>query len=194
MKRSALLLVALLFVGCATSGYAPDAWSSPAPDDVTPAPSFLMATEPSEQAPPDSTLPTPVEEQEKSDFPRHGLSVLMRYVTENRAEGGWAIGLDYTYRFEQSWAVGAFGEYLSGDFDVWVTGVMGYWFPLRGLGIGVGPGVEIAEGGNDRFLGRVGIFYEFEEGAFFISPAVFADFLDDGDVALLLGGNIGMLF
>ena len=194
MTRSALLLVALFFVGCATTGYAPDGWSATGPDDFVPEPRVLMATEPAEQAPPDSTLPSPVEEKEESGFPRQGLSVLMRYVTEDRADGGWAIGLDYSYRFDQSWAVGAFGEYLSGDFEVWVAGVMGYWFPLRSLGIGVGPGVELTESGENRFLGRVGIFYELEAGAFFFCPAVFADFLDDGEIALLLGANIGMIF
>ena len=194
MTRFALLLVVLFFFGCATSGRAPDGWSASGPDGFTPERRVLVATEPTERVPPATTRPEPVADEEGSEFPRHGLSVLMRYVTENRAEGGWAIGLDYAYRLEQSWAVGAFGEYLSGDFDVWVAGLIGYWYPIRQVGIGVGPGVEISEGKQDRWLGRVGIFYEFEEKNWFIAPAIFADFLDDGEVALLLGGNIGMIF
>jgi hypothetical protein len=195
MTRFALLLVALFFVGCASSGYAPDGWSASDPTGFAPENPVLVATEPAERTPPATTLPEPVENEEaESDFPRHGLSVLMRYVTEERADGGWAIGLDYAYRFQESWAVGAFGEYLSGDFDVGVVGLMGYWYPIRQLGIAVGPGVEFNESGKERALARVGVFYEFEEKSFFIAPAIFADFLDDGEVALLLGGNIGMTF
>lgn len=197
MKPYALLLVAFFFIGCASSGHAPDGWSYPGPVDDAPAARVYVATEPAEQTPPSTTRPEPVEDEEESEFPRNGLGVSMTYVNENRSEGGWAVGLEYSYRFNRSWAIGGIGEYLSGDFDVFVLAALGYWFPLErveGLGIGFGPGVELNEGQKDRWLGRVGVFYEFEEKNFYIAPEIYADFLDDGDIAVMVGGTIGIFF
>lgn len=201
MKRFALLLAVSLSVGCASSGYLPGAWDAPATADYSPSRSVIVATEPTvppaEQAPPPPTgvaAPEEAEPEEESEFPRHSVGVALNYVTENRAEGGWAVGLEYAYRFNRTWAVGGFGEYLSGDFEVGVFGVLGYWFPWRSLGVVIGPGVEISEGQQERWLARAGLFYEIEAGDFFIAPSVYADFLDDGDVALMVGGTIGMFF
>jgi len=193
MKCLAPLFPVLLLVGCATSASVSEGWSAPDPEGFGAAARPLVASEPVEP-PPVTFEGRPLGEPREIEFPRHGLSVLMRYVTENRAAGGWAIGLEYGYRFEESFAAGAFAEYLGGDLDVGVAGLMGYWYPVRAVGIGVGPGIEKGEGEPERFLARVGVFYEFEEGKFFACPAIFADFMDDGDVALLLGGNLGMLF
>lgn len=137
--------------------------------------------------------PVQLPRQGEEQFKRHSLSVLTRYVTEDRAEGGAAIGLDYEYRFVEEWGASVFAEYVGGEIEASVFGAMLNYHLTERLLIGVGPGVERSRS-ETRMLFRLGGMYEVEVGEIFIAPAVYTDWIEGGDQAFLFGLNIGKRF
>ena len=127
---------------------------------------------------------------EQGPFKRHTVSVLTRVVSEERAEGGPAIGLDYEYRFHESWGAGLFAEYVAGELEVGVFGAMANHRPTERLLIGIGPGIETSSD-ETRALVRLGGLYEFEAGEIIVAPAIYLDWLEGGHQALLVGLNFG---
>ena len=137
--------------------------------------------------------PEQAAEEDEEPFKRHTVSLVTRVVTEERSEGGPAIGLDYEYRFHESWGASAFAEYVAGDLDVGVFGAMGNFHATERLLIGIGPGFETNKE-ETRALMRLGGLYEFEAGEFFVAPAVYWDWLEGGDHVFVFGLNFSTKF
>jgi hypothetical protein len=124
---------------------------------------------------------------------RHVVSILMVVVTEERAEGGPGIGVDYEYHFHQNWGASAFAEYVVGSLEIGVFGVMANYHPTERLLIGTGPGVESSHHGTQS-LWRLGGLYEFEAGEVTIAPALYWDWLESGHHAFVMGLSFGKRF
>jgi hypothetical protein len=69
--------------------------------------------------------------------------ILFGGLTQEGADHGASIGLEYEYRLNDLFGVGALGEYAGGDFDSWVIGVSGFIHPYAGWFICLAPGVGI---------------------------------------------------
>jgi hypothetical protein len=108
-------------------------------------------------------------------------------------EEAFTLGLDYEYRLNRRWGVGALIDFAGGDFRSWVAGMPVFLHPGRGWKLLLAPGVEDKEDEDGEFLVRVGVLYDFEVGRFTIAPALQVDFVDDEEV-LVYGVNIGKGF
>jgi hypothetical protein len=102
-------------------------------------------------------------------------------------ETGFTLGLELARQFTPRWAVVAYTELVSGDLerDI-ILLVGGIFYPMRGLGLVVAPGVEFASKdvehhgeveteSETEFMLRLGAEYGFPVGQASLGPAVFAD-------------------
>lgn len=145
------------------------------------------------------------------EFHRHHLSVFLG-VTDGEvekhagagveSEGGsvtvedqraFTVGLDYEYRLNRRWGVGALIDWAGKDFRSWVFGVPLVLHPKGGWKLLLAPGVEDSEEEDSEFLIRAGVMYDFEVGGYSIAPALNVD-LVDGEEVLVYGVNIGRGF
>jgi len=92
-------------------------------------------------------------------------------------ENGATVGLDYEYRLSPLFGIGATLEYAGGDHDATIGATSLYLHPLGHWRLQVGPGVE-REHGENEFLIRTGISYEFEFDRWTLAPTVNVDFVD----------------
>jgi hypothetical protein len=130
--------------------------------------------------------------EEGEGFPRHNLNLLVRYTFDD-SEKGLTTGLEYEYRFHRRFGIGGMLEYIAGDINVSLAGVMVNVHPWRELVLVIGPGIEFDSAEHDTFL-RVGALYEFKAGPVFIGPAVIVDTFRDEGHALIVGGQVGVKF
>jgi len=118
------------------------------------------------------------------------LGVFLGETFDGREEE-FTIGLEYERRVNQSFGIGAFAEYVSGDLDFWVYGLPFAYHTGRWK-LYLAPAVEDGEHGSE-FLVRVGGEYAFEVGEWEISPQLNLDFVDSEEV-WVLGFVIGKGF
>lgn len=108
-------------------------------------------------------------------------------------ESGFTLGLTYERRLSTLIGVGAFWEYAFGDFDKWSLGAPLFIHPYRGFRVALAPGLEHRDG-EDEFLFRTGLGYEFElDERWIIMPEVAVDFVD-GDESYVFGVSLGYGF
>jgi len=152
-----------------------------------------------------------VAEHAEHEFHRHHLSVFLGVTdgeVEVEAEAGvesgggevivedqqaFTVGLDYEYRLNRRWGVGALADWAGKDFRSWVVGIPVVLHPTGGLKLLVAPGFEKNNEHDAELLVRLGAMYDFEVGRFTIAPALNIDFVDDEEV-LVYGVNIGRGF
>ena len=126
----------------------------------------------------------------------HHLSVLLAntqlLIPGESDENGFTVGLDYEYRLNQRFGLGAVAEYAGGYLDA--TTVLGAVdvHVKAGLVIQLGVGVEFIEGTANE-LGRVGVLYEFEFGELTLSPQFHWDVTSAED-SLVFGLAFGRNF
>lgn len=125
-------------------------------------------------------------------FPRHNLNLLLRYTFERDGDG-FTSGLEYEFRFRRWVGIGGMVEYVAGDINVGVVGVMANFHPWRDLVLVIGPGVEFNSDEDRTFL-RMGALYEFKVGSVYLGPAVIFDTFRDKERALIVGGQVGLTF
>ena len=102
------------------------------------------------------------------------------------------LGIDYTYRFKDPWAVGLFLEEVSGDFDLRAWGVsLGRYFD-SGWKVGAGIGAEY-KFKSDKTLGLVHVTagYDWHFGNWSFGPVGTVDFIEGGDQTYYLGAALG---
>lgn len=105
-----------------------------------------------------------------------------------------SIGLDYEYRFDSHWAVGAVLETVVFDDNHrdLAFAIPIYWSPVSNLSLGVGPGFE-TDGDHTSFMGRLSASYSFHIGEFSVVPLVAVD-LANGAQTVVYGFSIGRYF
>jgi hypothetical protein len=147
----------------------------------------------------------------EDEFQRHHLSVFLGVTdgeVENGAEPGaesegsgivvedesaFTMGLDYVYRLNRRWGVGALVDFAAGDLRSWVFGIPVSLHPAGGWDLFVAPGFEDKADKDREFLMRAGVSYHFEVGRFTVAPALQVDFVD-GEEIPVYGVNIGREF
>ena len=109
------------------------------------------------------------------------------------SENGFTIGLTYERRFSELLGIGGFYEYAAGDFDKWSIGVPLFIHPHEGWRFVLAPGLEHRHG-DDEFLFRTGVAYEFELSERWVMvPEFNVDFVD-GEEAFAFGLSFGFGF
>jgi hypothetical protein len=89
--------------------------------------------------------------------------------------------------------VGAFYEYVSGDFDKWSIGIPLFLHPYKGWRFQAAPGLEHRDS-DDEFLFRLGVAYEFMlTDQWIVMPEIAVDFVD-GEEAYVYGLVLGYGF
>ena len=154
-------------------------------------------------------------EDPEHEFHRHHLSVFLGATTADvevhggegdagtQSEGGEtsgettreteaSIGFDYEYRLNRTWGIGFLFDYVAGDARTSVAGIPVFLHPAGGLKLLAAPGIERHEGENE-FLVRLGLGYQFDLGRWAITPGANVDFVD-GDQVYVYGLYIGRGF
>jgi hypothetical protein len=112
---------------------------------------------------------------------------------EHGSEDGFTVGLTYERRLSELLGVGGFYEYAAGDFDKWSIGVPLFIHPYGGFRFELAPGMEHRDG-DDDFLFRTGVGYEFElSERWMMMPEFNVDFVD-GDESYVFGVSFGYGF
>lgn len=126
-------------------------------------------------------------EAEEERLRHHKLNLFLGYTGERGHGGGQTVGLDYLYRFNEHWGVGAFIDLAAGGMKTRVLGAGLDFHPIEAVFLFVGPGVEWVDGESQGLI-RVGTGYEIELGErLSTGPALYIDFLEDGEFAWVAG-------
>ena len=122
------------------------------------------------------------------DGPHH-LSVLLG-TTEADEESGPTVGLDYEYRVSDFLGVGAVAEYAFDQIDSTTVLAAADLHVTPQFVIQTGPGVEFING-EEEFVYRIGILYEWERSGYTLSPQVHYD-ATSGEDAVVFGIALGL--
>lgn len=107
-------------------------------------------------------------------------------------ENGFTVGLTYAYRLHKMLGIGGLVEGVAGDFEEWVFAAPVFIYPYRGLRFVGAPGLS-HEHGENEFLFRTGVGYEFEIDRWSITPEFNVDFVD-GNQTFVFGVSFGLGF
>lgn len=133
------------------------------------------------------------------DIPYHHLALFLGMGFETKEghedEEGFAIGLEYEYRFHESWGFGGVIEGLGqGAVRNVVLAAPVSFHPGGAWRLFTGPGVEFTPK-KDKFLLRLGAGYEFDLGGHWsLAPEVLVDLIETGAETWLFGLAIGYHF
>ncbi len=139
-------------------------------------------------------LPLQVAAQEREIHSPHVLEFFVGNTSADHhgtRENAFSVGAQYRYQFSDAFGVGLLAEYARDPLDAWVVGVpMVVGLGDRGWQLTAMPGAEI-EGGEQEFLFRVGLGYEFEtRGGYSLKPEINVDWVD-GETSVVAGISIG---
>ncbi|EED34013.1 conserved hypothetical protein [gamma proteobacterium NOR5-3] len=128
----------------------------------------------------------------KLGFPHQTVGVFMGDTTATRRYQGLTLGLEYEYRINERFGVGAIFEHVGGDFhtNVAVLPVAIHRGPWK---VYAGPGIEDSEEEGSFFLVRLGLEYGFHFDAYEVSPQIDVDFVD-GEHLFIFGVTIARPF
>ena len=138
-------------------------------------------------------------EEEEEEFRQHAVNLFLGGAHNQANHTGFALGVDYEYKFNPHWGAGAFAEGATGDLRSFVGGVLAYYHPIEPLALVAGPGLERERGHEFRSAEwsavlRVGGFYEIPVTPdMVVAPAVYYD-IAEGDNTFIFGINIGTSF
>jgi hypothetical protein len=120
------------------------------------------------------------------------VELLLGASTES-GDAGFTVGVNYEHRLSDLIGVGFFNDYTIGDLDRWTVGAPVFFHPHEGWRFVVAPGLQHRDGDND-FLLRTGVGYEFEMAeSWVVVPQFNLDFAG-GDTICVFGASIGYRF
>ena len=132
-------------------------------------------------------------EHESGQYHRNMVELFLGNTYEDahdETENGFTVGFTYERRLSGLLGVGGFYEHAAGDFDQWSIGVPLIVHPYGGWRLAFAPGLEHREG-NDEFLFRTGVAYEFAlSERWAMIPEFNVDFVD-GEAAFVFGLSFG---
>jgi hypothetical protein len=114
-------------------------------------------------------------------------------AVEVEDESAFTVGLEYEYRLNRRWGVGALVDFAGKDTRTGVVAIPAVLHVGADWKMYAGPGFEKNKEHDAEFLVRVGVLYDFHVGRFTIAPAINVDFVDDEEI-LVYGLNIGRGF
>lgn len=133
-----------------------------------------------------------------ADLPHHfavfaGLGVESKEGRED--ENGFALGLEYEFRFHKRWGIGGVVEGLGQETirNVLVVVPVSY-HPVGGLRLVAGPGMEFTPK-KDKWALRLGVGYIFHVSErWSLSPEIFLDLIETGENTWIAGLALGYGF
>lgn len=131
-----------------------------------------------------------------SEEKRHHRNHLSVFAGATHAEGSdeATIGLEYEYRLNERFGVGALLDHAGGDLDSTIVAGVVFFHPYEGLLLLAAAGNEHTHHGDELVL-RAGIGYEFELGAgWTLTPLLNFDFVEHEETKEVYGVSIGRHF
>ena len=124
---------------------------------------------------------------------RHTLGVFLG-ITREHDHDRETIGIEYSYRINRNWSVGALVERAEREKSSTLTNVFIHFWPTEFLYIGAGFGRK--DPGEERqHTGRVTLGYEIELGkSWSLSPQANVDFIEDEENEEVFGLVFGRRF
>lgn len=168
MIRYILLCVAVVSAACATTAADPELWTDP-----------ILAT-----------AEEPAEDDADEEEPEQSANVMLGGALRRGDGGALTIGLDYERMFEKWLGVGVYVDLAFGRRFAFVGGPGFFFHPTKRLVLLVGPGFEY-DRSEMHLMCRLGGFYEFDVGEYFISPALYVDVIQHHKPDLVFGVNFG---
>jgi hypothetical protein len=133
-----------------------------------------------------------------SDQELHNFPAVFVGATVDDSETEFSYGLEYEYKVNSSWGVGATYEHTEeaeegAGIDIYVASA--YYHPWKSLRIGAGFGKEKIGGhhAETEDLARITLGYDFHVAHLDIAPVIATDFVH-GHASNVIGLSIGMPF
>lgn len=133
------------------------------------------------------------------DQHQHHLGLFVGYATESKEdredENGFALGVEYEWRFQERWGIGAVLEGLGQDtVRNWVLIVPVSLHPGGQWRLFAGPGIESTPK-KDKFAFRLGVGYHLDLGGnWSLSPELLVDLIETGENTWVAGLALGYGF
>jgi len=118
------------------------------------------------------------------------IAVFVGIAQEGR-DDGWAIGVEYERRIDESLGLGLLVEHTFGDFNTWVFAVP-LTLHVEEWKFVLAPGIEEHNGRSENLV-RIAVGYEFETSNVKMTPTLNVDFVDD-ETIFVLGVAFGWPF
>lgn len=138
-------------------------------------------------------------EEHGEHFHKNHLAVFIgaTEAEEHHGEKGdpdFTLGVDYERRLSPLFGVGGMFDWVAEGNREFLVGPIGFLHPFGGLKLFAAPCYQhVRESGEDNFVFRTGVAWDFEIGKYSIAPNVIYDFADEQDF-LVLGVTIGRGF
>jgi len=132
------------------------------------------------------------ENEEGFELPYH-LSIIIADTYVGEENDNPTIGIDFEYRVNQVLGIGAVLERAWGGLDATTVLAVADIHIRDGWVVQVGPGFEHRRG-EEIFVARAGILYEFEWANFTLSPQLHWDYHNGEENALVAGVALGFSF
>jgi len=139
-----------------------------------------------------TSAPARAENHEGFHVPYH-LSVFQGDTHIDGEGNNATIGIDFEYRMNQLLGIGSVVEYALGELDATTVLAVADIHLHGGWVMQLGPGFEHREG-EEVFVSRVGLLYEFEWDHFTFSPQLHWDYHDGEKNAVVAGIAFGFSF
>jgi hypothetical protein len=124
---------------------------------------------------------------------RNHISIILG-GTEKGDKTATTYGIEYTYRLNDRWALGGWYEESTGTFELNSLGMVGSFYVTRNFPLILGLGTERELFGENKYLLRAGLQYQFHAGPISISPTAWMDFVEDGHELFFYGATFGFSF
>lgn len=132
------------------------------------------------------------QDHEGLEMPYH-LSLVLADTHVGGEGNNGTLGIDIEYRVNQLLGIGAVFEYAWGELDATTVLAVADIHLIEGWVMQVGPGFERRHG-EDVFVSRVGLLYEFEWEHYTFSPQLHWDYHNGEENAIVAGFAVGFSF
>ena len=126
---------------------------------------------------------------------RHHLAGVLGGTWKDSDKTAGTYGVEYAYQLNERFALGAWYELASGDFDLESLGALGKIYVAKSLPVLLGAGAERKLfDDKTHYLLRTGLQYEFHAGRVSVAPAAWIDWVDNGEQLYFIGATVGIGF
>lgn len=117
------------------------------------------------------------------EYEENTVAMFIGVAKEGTRDNGLALGIEYEYRLNAGFGIGALAEHTFGDLDAWVLAVP-FAYHSGPWKFYVAPGIEDSDEGSESLL-RIGGEYGFHRGDWEISPQLDVDFVDGHEIYVI---------
>ncbi len=117
------------------------------------------------------------------EYEENIVGLFVGLAKEGRRENGFALGVEYEYRLNSQFGIGAIAEHTFGDIDAWVFAIPFAYHSGRWK-MYMAPGLEDGDAGTESLV-RIGAEYGFHRGKWEIAPQIDVDFVDGEEIFVI---------